>query len=222
MIRSIVHAIYCPRYEGRRVMAYTTEQLLNILDAEMKAAVRGDRLLLSTDSRIDDPVIAKAIGPQKLSQIYAFRDFRDQIHQYQLAEGVSGIVWRECHFRNNRSNHGQNHTIRFPEIHPQLTATAEDKLRLGAAKGAVITFWRRAVEGLTLWRAGNPPDPITSDKVETLIEHAEWADVEATRSELYLLLCWGNPKESYYAWAYPESGCDRVIAAQGQPSGIKV
>ncbi len=195
-------------------MAYTTAQLLDILDAEMKAAVRGDRLLLSTDSRIDDPVIAKAIGPQKLSQIYAFRDFREQIHQYQIAEGVSGIVWRECHF--------QGHTVRFPEIHPQLTATIEDKLRLGAAKGAVISFWRQAIAGLTLWRAGNQPDPITPPKVEKLIDHAEWADVEATRSELYLLLCWGNPKESYYAWAYPESGCDRIIAAPGRPSGIKV
>jgi len=195
-------------------MAYTTAQLLDIIDAEMKAAVRGDRVLLSTDSRIDDPVIAKAIGPQKLSQIYAFRDFREQIHQYQIAEGVSGIVWRECTFKG--------HTVRFPEIHPQLTATAEDKLRLSAAKGAVISFWREATTDLSLWRAGNPPEPTDLDRVETLIDHAEWADVEATRSELYLLLCWGNPKESYYTWAYPESGCDRIIATSGQPSGIKV
>ncbi|MEL6939826.1 MAG: hypothetical protein AAFO84_11610 [Cyanobacteria bacterium J06598_1] len=195
-------------------MAYTTAQLLDILDAEMKAAVRGDRLLLTPDSRIDDPVITKAIGPQKLSQIYAFRDFREQIHQYQIAEGVSGIVWRDCTF--------EGQTVRFPEIHPQLTATAEDKLRLGAAKGAVVAFWRQAIEGLSLWRAGNSPEPIAPDRVETLINRAEWADVEATRSELYLLLCWGNPKESYYAWAYPESGCDRIIATQGQPSGIKV
>ncbi|MEL6352481.1 MAG: hypothetical protein AAFR58_12015 [Cyanobacteria bacterium J06627_28] len=195
-------------------MAYTTAQLLDILNAEMKAAVRGDRVLLSTDSRIDDPVIAKAIGPQKLSQIYAFQDFRDQIHQYQIAEGVSGIVWRNCSFKG--------HTVRFPEIHPQLTATAEDKLRLGAAKGVVISFWHNAITDLNLWRASNPPDPISKEQVEKLIEHAEWADVEATRSELYLLLCWGNPKESYYAWAYPESGCDRIIASEGQPSGIKV
>ena len=195
-------------------MAYTTAQLLAILDAEMKAAVRGDRLLLSADRRFDDPVIAKAIGPQKLSQIYAFQDFRDQIHRYQIAEGVSGIVWRHCHF--------QGRSVRFPEIHPQLTATAEDKLRLGAAKGAVLAFWRECIAGLNLWRAGNPPEPIAPDRVETLIERAEWADAEATRSELYLLLCWGNPKESYYAWAYPESGCDRIIATRHQPSGIKV
>jgi hypothetical protein len=195
-------------------MAYTTAQLLDILNAEMKAAVRGDRLLLTGDRRLDNPVITKAIDPQKLSQIYAFQDFREQIHRYQIAEGVSGIVWRECHF--------QGRSVRFPEIHPQLTATAEDKLRLGAAKGAVIAFWREAVAGLGLWRASNPPEPIARERVEALIERAEWADVEATRSELYLLLCWGNPKESYYAWAYPESGCDRIIATQSQPSGIKV
>lgn len=195
-------------------MAYTTAQLLDILDAEMKAAVRGDRLLLNSDRRLDNPVITRAIGPQKLSQIYAFQDFRDQIHQYQLAEGVSGIVWRECSF--------QGRTVRFPEIHPQLTATAEDKLRLGAAKGAVIAFWRESIPHLKLWRASNPPEPTDLEKVDVLIEKAEWADVEATRSELYLLLCWGNPKESYYAWAYPESGCDRVIATRSQPSGIKV
>jgi len=195
-------------------MAYTTAQLLDILDAEMKAAVRGDRLLLNSDRRLDNPVITKAIGPQKLSQIYAFQDFRDQIHQYQVAEGVSGIIWRDCSF-NGRS-------VRFPEIHPQLTATAEDKLKLSAAKGAVITFWRECISDLKLWRASNPPELISLEKVETLIENAEWADVEATRSELYLLLCWGNPKESYYAWAYPESGCDRIIATVDKPSGIKV
>lgn len=195
-------------------MAYTTAQLLEILDAEMKAAVRGDRLLLNGDSRLDNPVITKAIGPQKLSQIYAFQDFREQIHQYQIAEGVSGIVWRECTFKGR--------SVRFPEIHPQLTATAEDKLRLGAAKGAVLAFWHESIEGLKLWRAGNSPEPTDLARVNALIERAEWADVEATRSELYLLLCWGNPKESYYAWAYPQSGCDRIIATPNRPSGIKV
>ena len=195
-------------------MAYTTAQLLDILAAEMDAAVRGDRLLPDSDHRLDNPVITKAIGPQKLSQIYAFQDFRDQIHQYQITEGVSGIVWRKCTFADQ--------TVRFPEIHPQLTATVEDKLRLGAAKGAVIDFWQKSIAGLNLWRAGNPPEPIDLARVETLIENAEWADVEATRSELYLLLCWGNPKESYYAWAYPESGCDRIIATRTRPSGIKV
>lgn len=195
-------------------MAYTTAQLLEILDAEMKAAVRGDRLLLMGDRRLDNPVITKAIGPQKLSKIYAFQDFREQIHQYQIAESVSGIVWRECHFRGR--------SVRFPEIHPQLTAIAEDKLKLGAAKGAVIAFWRDSIADLRLWRATNPPEPVAIAQVNALIERAEWADVEATRSELYLLLCWGNPKESYYAWAYPESGCDRIIATRTQPSGIKV
>jgi len=46
-------------------------------------------------------------------------------------------------------------------------------------------------------------------------------EVETTREELILNLCWGNPKECHYQWALPHSGRDRVIAtAQNQPSQL--
>ena len=63
-------------------MAYTTEQLLDILDQELKATWRGERVLLQADHRIDNPVISKALGSQKLSQVFAFQDFREQIHSF--------------------------------------------------------------------------------------------------------------------------------------------
>lgn len=195
-------------------MAYTTAQLLEILDQELKAAWRGERVLLSTDRRLDNPVISKALGSDKVSKVFAFQDFRAQIHQYQNEHSVSGIVWHECRFKSR--------TIRFPEIHQQLTAIPEDKLALIGAKTEVIEFWRASIDGLRLWRAGNPPEPVSLARVNTLIKQAEWAEVDATRSELYLILCWGNPKECYYTWAYPESGCERIIAAVAEPSGIKV
>ncbi|MEL6248096.1 MAG: hypothetical protein AAFN18_24545 [Cyanobacteria bacterium J06554_6] len=195
-------------------MAYTTEQLLDILDQELKATWRGERVLLQADHRIDNPVISKALGSQKLSQVFAFQDFRDQIHQYQRDHNVSGLVWHECRFKGR--------SIRFPEIHQQLTATQDDKVALMSAKAAVLSFWRASIPDLRLWRAGHPPKQLSLGEVQQCIDQAEWAEVSATRTELYLSLCWGDPKECYCDWAYPQSGCDRIIAAASEPSTIKV
>ncbi len=195
-------------------MAYTTAQLLDILDQELKATWRGERVLLQADHRIDNPVISKALGSQKLSQVFAFQDFREQIHQYQREHNVSGLTWHECRFKGE--------AIRFPEIHPQLTATKDDKVALMSAKAAVLNFWRSQISSMKLWRAGHTPERLTLTQVQDSIDRAEWAEVSATRTELYLGLCWGNPKECYCGWAYPESGCDRIIAAVNEPSAIKV
>lgn len=195
-------------------MTYTTQQLIDILDQELKAAWRGERMLLSTDDRLANPVVSKAIGADKLSKVFAYQDFRAQIHQYQRDNNVSGLVWHPCSFRGR--------TIRLPEIHPDLTAIVADKVALSAAKASIIEFWRGSIDGLRLWAAGHDPVELDPETVEGYIADAEWADVSATRSELYLGLCWGNPKECYCAWAYPDSGCHRVIAAAAEPSAIKV
>lgn len=195
-------------------MTYTTQQLIDILDQELKAAWRGERVLLSTDDRLANPVVSKAIGAEKLSKVFAYQDFRAQIHQYQHDHNVSGLVWHACTF-NGR-------TVQMPEIHPDLTAIPTDKVALATAKEAIIDFWRLSSKGLRLWQAGHDPVEIASALVDQYIREAEWADVSATRSELYLGLCWGNPKECYCGWAYPESGCHRIIASVAEPSAIKV
>lgn len=195
-------------------MSYTTQQLLEILDQEVRAAWKGERVLLSSTDRLDNPVIAKALGARKLSQVFAIQDFREQIHLYQLEHQVSGLVWHTCRFKGR--------SIRFPELHPQLTAIPQDKQMLMASKPEVIDFWQKSRENLRLWLAGPPPIATTLDHVEQLIQAAEWAEVDATRSELYLSLCWGNPKECHCDWARPESGCERIIAAIAEPSAIKV
>ncbi|MEO0457421.1 MAG: hypothetical protein AAF152_12700 [Cyanobacteria bacterium P01_A01_bin.114] len=195
-------------------MTYTTEQLLDILDQELRATWRGERVLLSTDQRLENPVIARALGANKLSKVFVFQDFREQIHLYQREHNVSGIIWHQCTFRDR--------TVRFPEMHPQLTAIPADKAALMAAKTAVINFWRDSIDGLKLWIAGHSPQQTTLESINQTILRAEWAEVSATRSEMYLSLCWGNPKECYCDWAYPESGCQRIIAAVDEPSAIKV
>jgi hypothetical protein len=195
-------------------MSYTTEQLLEFLDQELRATWKGERVVLSSAARLDNPVISKAIGTDKLSKVYAIQDFRAQIHEYQRQHGVSGLVWHTCHF--------QGRSIQVPELHPQLAAIPADKLTLAAAKPAMLQFWREAIPGLQLWLAGGSPQPTTLEHVESLVVTSEWAELAATRTELYLSLCWGDPKHCHCDWAKPESGCERIIATAGEPSGIKV
>lgn len=195
-------------------MSYTTEQLLEFLDQELRATWQGERVVLSSAARLDNPVISKAIGTEKLSKVFAIQDFRAQIHQYQHQHGVSGLVWSTCHF--------QGRSIRFPELHPQLAALPADKLAMVTATPAILAFWRESMPGLRLWLAENPPQPTTLAHIEALILDSEWAELAATRSELYLSLCWGDPKDCHCDWARPESGCERIIATAGEPSGIKV
>lgn len=194
-------------------MVYTTAELLDFLDQELRAAWRGERVVLSSNQRLN-PVVAKAIGTEKLSKVFAVQDFRDQIHQYQRKHNVSGLVWHTCRFQ------GRSH--QFPELHPQLIATEADKATLQAAKAGVIDFWHSSIQNLRLWQSGAPPRPVKLATIEQWIADTEWAEVDATRSELYLRLCWGDPKICHYDWALPDSGCERIIAAIAEPSAIKV
>lgn len=193
-------------------MTYTTEQLIRILDDELHAAWKGERLLLASN-RLGNPVVAKALGAEKLSKVYAYRDFRSQIHQYQIEHQVSGLVWRSCRF-NGRF-------IQVLEIHSQLIAIPSDKDALIASKPEILAFWQRHAAQLPLWHM-SPTRTADPQQVSEKIENAEWLEIEAGQAELYLGLCWGNPNECHYAWAYPQSRCEQVIAAAGEPSLLKV
>jgi hypothetical protein len=199
-------------FEG---MTYTTEQLLQILDEELKATWTGKRVLLSSEERLSNPVVAKALGSDKLSKVFAYQDFREQIHEYQREHSVSGIIWRTCTFRGE--------TLHYPELHNQLIAIPGDKETLVEAKTAVLAFWEKLIPTLNLWLVTKDYIEITSDYFERLVEQTEWAEVDATLDALYLSLCWGKPEECRYQWARQASGCERVVAAQDKPTGdIKV
>ncbi|MGP1385939.1 MAG: hypothetical protein ACTS2F_20435 [Thainema sp.] len=195
-------------------MTYTTQRLIEILDQELRANWRGERVLLSSDERINNPVIAKAIGTNKLSKVFAYQDFRAQVHEYQREHSVSGIVWRDCRYGN--------HTLRIPEIHNQLIAIPGDKEILMQSKAAALEFWWAVTQGMKFWLADMEPKPIAVEQVHYLIANTEWAELDIARTDLYLGLCWGSPKDYRYQWAKPDSGCDRIIAAMTEPSAIKV
>ena len=195
-------------------MTYSTQQLIQILEQEMRATLKGERVLLSPDERLDNPVIAKAINLEKAEKVFVYQDFRRQIHQYQAQYQVSGLIWRNCTF--------QGRSLQYPELHNQLIAVEGDKAILMAAKGEVLNFWRENTREMNFWLAIHRHRPISPDSLEELMIESEWAEIEAARTEIYLGLCWGNPQESPYQWAKPASGCHRIIAAFNEPSSIKV
>lgn len=185
-------------------MSYTTEELIEILDQELRANWQGKRVLFSSSERLNNPVLAKAIGTEKLSKIFAYRDFRAQIHEYQRQHQVSGLVWRTYHFNG--------YEVACPELHNQLIAIPEDKETLIQIKPEILEFWQQATKNLFLWHEGKPPTEIDPETVNHWATEAEWLEVETTQSDLILNLCWGDPKECHYQWANPNSGRDRVIA----------
>lgn len=194
-------------------MSYTTEELIEILDQELRATWQGKRVLFSSSNRLNNPVLAKAIGAEKLSKVFAYRDFRAQIHEYQLNHQVSGLIWRVCRFNG--------YQVECPELHNQLIAIPEDKETLETLKPKIFQFWQNATANLQLWEEGHPPTPTNPETIAERVKVAEWLEVETTRVELILNLCWGNPKESHYQWARPHSGRDRVMATfEQEPSQL--
>ena len=194
-------------------MAYTTQELLEILEQELRATCQGKRLLLSTGDRLDNPIVAKAIDLNQVGKVFAYQDFREQIHEYQRENNVSGLIWRQCHFNGD--------SIKFPEIHNQLTAVAGDKEKLMAVKQEIFSFWQQHTQTLNYWLVAHHHRPLGWESFAELWEQGEWAELDTTQTELFLGICWGDPVEYQYEWAKPASGCHRVVAASTQPMGIK-
>lgn len=202
-------------------MTYTTDELIKILDCELKENWKGKRVVLSSAQRINDPVMAKALDMNQVNKVFAYRDFRSQIHKYQHQHHVSGIIWRSCTFAQQ--------TITYPEIHNQLIPVTGDKEILIAARAKILDFWSQVTSQMNFWlvnhrqdHQGNHHQLISRDYLHKLISQTEWAEIDAARTEIYLGLCWGDPKEAQYQWAKPKSGCDRIIATVSEPSAIKI
>lgn len=202
-------------------MTYTTQELIKILDRELKENWKGKRVVLSSAQRINDPVVAKALNMDQVNKVFAYRDFRSQIHEYQQNHQVSGIVWRTCTF--------DEQSITYPEVHNQLVPISGDKEILVAAKPKILEFWHQITEKMKFWlvNASLTPNkshnqPISFEYLQKLIKQTEWAEIDAARTEIYLGLCWGDPQDHQYQWAKPKSGCDRIIATVSEPSAIKI
>jgi hypothetical protein len=197
-------------------MTYTTDELIKFLELELRATWGGMRLIFNAEEKLDNPAVAKAINMQKTSRVFVFRDFRQQIHEYQQKHQVSGIIWRHITFKDK--------SFSCPEVYNQLIPIDGDKEILMGAKVSVLDFWGEVTEDMNYYLNNNIDNNIliTKDKLELLYQEGEWAELDAGKEEIYLGLCWGNPQEYIYKWANPESGCHRIIAAYNEPSGISI
>ena len=195
-------------------MSYTTEELIKFLELELRATWGGKRLIFNAEEKLDNPVVAKAIDLDKMSRVFVFRDFRQQIHEYQRQHQVSGIIWRSITF--------QDQSLSFPEVYNQLIAIDGDKEILIEAKSKVLDFWYQVTEGMKYYLSSDRNSPITPSLLKQFSEEAQWAELDAGKEEVYLGLCWGNPKEYIYQWAKPESGFHRIIASNNEPSTINI
>ena len=202
-------------------MTYTTDELIQILDRELKENWKGKRVVLSSARRINDPVVEKALNMDRVNKVFAYRDFRSQIHEYQQNHRVSGIVWRTCTFDQK--------SITYPEVHNQLIPIPGDKEILMGEKPAILDFWYQTTQNMKFWLVNNQIAhnkrhhlPVSREYLQKTIAQTEWAEIDAARTEIYLGLCWGNPQDHQYQWAKPKSGCDRIIATVSEPSAIKI
>ncbi len=194
------------------VNAYTTtSELLEILQVEQKACMRGDRLSLSPASCGVGPFIDKFIESNGLQGFSAYKNFRQTIHEYQKANNISGIVWETVTLWGR--------SMRYPTIHEQLASLDSDLILLSQMKSPITVFWQQAVSGLDLFlglQGSKVFERATLDDVARIYYRSQWVKLyhqsQDETLEIILELGWGKPEESFNHQGFPASGSDRIHA----------
>ncbi|MEM1367124.1 MAG: hypothetical protein AAGG02_03740 [Cyanobacteria bacterium P01_H01_bin.15] len=190
-------------FEDGSSMSFSTQDLIKILDNELKAIWRGERQVLSCEERLNSPAIAKALNLRQVNKVFAFQDFQRQIHDYQQEHHVSGIIWRELTC--------QGQTLTVPELHNKLIPVEGDKQTLMAAKSEIFDFWKEKTQDMVFFLEDSQTTT-TAEYADYLLLRADWVELDIGIKDFYLGLCWGDPTKYRYRWARPSSGRDRITA----------
>lgn len=190
---------------------YSTEQLVQILAAEQRSCMNGQRLTLSARVSGVNPIIDQFINAEGIQKFTAYLDFRAAVHRYQREHQVSGIIWREITIRGR--------TLLYPQVDEQLIALDRDRDTLKAAKTDVLAFWLEQSAGMDLYLAidqGREYQALTPAKVQGLACKTEWATLTKREQgnffQLVLRLGWGEPGQSLYQRGWPEAGSELIYA----------
>lgn len=194
-------------------MVYTTEELLQILEAERQACLRGDRLNLTGAVSSGHPLVDRFLKIDGLQKYEAFQGFKDAIHAYQRHYQVSGMTWQHVTIRGQQ--------VSYPRVEPQLIALAEDLACLQGYQAEVVRFWQQVSGGMEIYLAvnhGRDFQRIESQEVEAIAQRTEWATIAGWERqdflEIVLQLGWGDPGEADYWRAWPSAGSERVHAVR--------
>ncbi len=198
---------------------YTTDELVEILAAEQRACVAGQRLNLAVAKAGINPLIDRFLNTEGLQKFTAYAEFRATIHQYQQEHQVSGIVQRQITIR------GQ--ALTYPVVHDQLIALPEDMALLKQAKPLVLAFWQQVTAGMTLYlavNAGREHRPLVASDVAGIAARTDWAAITShgtgDRLMVMLQLGWGSPREALDWRNFPTAGCEQICAVAANQSPI--
>jgi hypothetical protein len=189
---------------------YTTEKLIEILQSERQACLKGQRLKLDVTVS-GSPLLDQFIRAEGLQKFTAYQDFKAAIHQYQRDHNVSGIIWRSCCVKGK--------SLSYPEVDAQLVALPDDIETLKAAKNSIWEFWQQVTVDMDLFLSVN------HGKLHQLIEEqdcvriaarTQWAGLlvyeKSNFLEIVLQLGWGKPEEACYKRGFPASGSEYIHA----------
>ena len=192
---------------------YTTEDLIQILAAEQRACVTGQRLNLRTATDGMSPLITHFLNTEGLQKFTAYEEFRQTIHQYQLDHQVSGVVWRRVDL--------QGQVLHYPTIHDQLIALPNDRRLLQEFQDKILKFWQRATKGWDLYLSvnmGRDHQPIQALDVDRIAQRTEWAMLmvhgREISQEITLQLGWGEPREATGRRGFPKAGSELICAVK--------
>ncbi|MBF2066741.1 MAG: hypothetical protein IGS39_20335 [Calothrix sp. C42_A2020_038] len=189
---------------------YTTEKLIEILQSERQACLKGQRLKLDVTVS-GSPVLDQFIRSEGLQKFTAYQDFKAAIHQYQRDYNVSGIVWHSCSVKGK--------TLTYPEVDSHLIALPNDIEVLKAAKSSIWEFWQQVTFDMDLFLSvnhGKQHQLIQPEDCARIQQRTEWAGLfvyeKSNFLEIVLQLGWGKPEEACYKRGFPTSGSEYVHA----------
>jgi hypothetical protein len=199
---------------------YSTQELIEILERERQACLKGERLNLAATPFIGNSVIDCWLKPEAVQKFAAYQDFKTAIHQYQQLHQVSGIVWRQI------TANGE--TLNYPQVDDRLIALPSDIDTLKNAKASIWTFWDSVTADMDLYlsvNGGKDHQLVTRLEVKALDRRTEWANLWKWEREefleIVLQLGWGQPHDSYYRHGSLASGSEYIHAVRSgqQPIG---
>jgi len=201
---------FMPRVASEMPKDYTTQELIQILAAERRACLQGQRLNLRVQAS-GNPLIDKYLRTDGIQNFTAYQDFKTVVHRYQREQGVSGIIWRQIALFGK--------TLRYPEVDDQLIALPSDLKTLKAIKVSILAFWQEVTAGMELYLSVNNGKDyrlIMPADVDRIAQRTEWASLCKWENknflEIVLQLGWGQPAEAAYKRGSLESGSEYIHA----------